>query len=215
MLDYHVGTMAVVDRFAETRLNLFGYVEVVENWNFTRIEFYDVRFFRGYKRHVVFYFLINIFVVDVDVLITWVEQVSQKRYGTAGFFKHKLGSFLRLLHLCYGVLPALGKHLQLSIQFSHSLTFGYRSHNNSTVLRLNAMYKLLESCSLFSRLYFGRYRDLVAEWHKHKISSGKRDFACQSRTFGRNGFFYNLHQHLIAHFERSLYAAVFRDIGQT
>ena len=72
VLDYHVGTMAVVDRFAETRLNLFGYVEVVENWNFTRIEFYDVRFFRGYKRHVVFYFLINIFVVDVDVLITWV-----------------------------------------------------------------------------------------------------------------------------------------------
>ena len=73
VLDNHVGSVTVVDRLAEARLYL---LEVVEDWNFTRIEFHDTRFFRSDKRYVVFYFLEYLLVIHVDILVARVEQVA-------------------------------------------------------------------------------------------------------------------------------------------
>ena len=73
--------------FSKRRFDLLGYVKVVEDGQLACVLFHDTRTFRGYQRHIVFYFIENIRIVDIDVFIRRIEQIPQHGYRTASFFK--------------------------------------------------------------------------------------------------------------------------------
>ena len=54
----------------------------------------------------------------------------------------------------------------------------------------------------------------MPERNKHQEPAGEGDLACEARAFGGNGFFDNLHHHLLSYLQRVLDGAVFLQIGQ-
>ena len=58
-------------------------------------------------------------------------------------------------------------------------------------------------------LDFLRYRDAVIEGGEHQESSGKSDFGGQSRPFGGNGLFGDLHEQFLTLGEHVADSAVF------
>ena len=108
MLYDKICAMFVVNGFPKTRFNLFGDVEVIKDWHLTRIEFYDVYLIWGDHRYIVPHFLENVFIVHIDVLVGWVEQVAQQRHSPTRFLEYQVRSLLRFLHLFDSFFPILG-----------------------------------------------------------------------------------------------------------
>ena len=92
--------------FSKRRFDLFGHVKVVEDGQFACVLFHDARTFRGYQRHVVFYFTENIRIVDIDVFIRRIEQIPQHGYRAAGFFKYQFGKLACFLRFNKGILTS-------------------------------------------------------------------------------------------------------------
>ena len=115
MLDDEICAMFVVDGFPKARLNLLGDVEVIKDWHLARVEFHDVYLVWGNHRDIVLYFFENVFIVYVDVLVGWVEQVAQQCYSPTRFLEHQLWPLLGFLHLFDGLFPVFGKGFKLGV----------------------------------------------------------------------------------------------------
>ena len=68
--------MLVVQRLAKSRLQLLGHPVVVEDGYRSGILFHDVLFFWCYQSDVVPYLMEDGFVVDVDGIVSRIEQVA-------------------------------------------------------------------------------------------------------------------------------------------
>ena len=77
VFDNEISTVFVVDCFAETGLNLFCYIKVIEDRNCSCLKFHDVGLLWGNEFNIVLHFVEHIFIVDVDVFVGGVEQISQ------------------------------------------------------------------------------------------------------------------------------------------
>ena len=124
MLDDEVGTSLVVDSTSETRFKLFGDAEVVENRQIACVQFDDILLFGGYECYIVPYLLEDILVVDIDTVVSGVEDIAKQGHGTAGLFVDQLWDFLGLLGLGNGVFPTLDESLHLLVELCHALAFG-------------------------------------------------------------------------------------------
>ena len=214
VLDNEICPMLVVDGLAEARLDLLGDVEIVKDRYLTGVELHDGRLFRGDKCHVVFHFLEHLLVVHIDVLVGRIEEVAQHGNDAASFLVDELWPLCAFLHLGNGVLPTLEEDFQFGVELGHPFSLSHSSYDNSAIAGLDALDELLESGALFAAFDFRRDRNLVPEWNQYQITACKRQFACQSWPFGRNGFFYDLHQHLLVFRQCGGDAAVFWQVGQ-
>ena len=143
MFNDNVASVSVIYCFPKARLNLFCYIEVVEDRNFSCILLYYVCFFRSNESNIVFYGVTYFFVVYIYILVGWVEKIAKHAYCTAFFFKNELWSLLRFLYFCYGILPSSIQKLHLSVEFCHPFSLSHSTDNYSKILRANALYKLL------------------------------------------------------------------------
>ena len=145
VLNDEVCAMSVVDGFAKAGLYLLCDIEIVKDRHLAGVHLYYPSLFRGYHCHVVFYFLTNLLVVDVDVFVSGVEEISQHGHGPARLFIDELWTALCLLCLVDGALPSAGEHFHLSVELCHSLAFGDGAHDDSTILWLDALDELFQS----------------------------------------------------------------------
>ena len=83
-------------------------------------------------------------------------------------------------------------------QFLHFLALGRCAHYHPEVFRLDALDQFAQARLFCCRTDFLRHRHLFAKRHQHHVAACKRDLRGQSRTFGRDRLFYNLHQQLAA-----------------
>ena len=157
VLDDEVCTMFVVDNLAEARFDLFRHIEIVEDGHYACVSFHNFGLFRGNECNVLSYFVIDFFVVDVDVFVRGVEEVAQQSHHSACFFIYQLGTLFGLLYFNDGVFPSFEQYFHFSIQFGHSFSFGYCTYDDAEVFWPYAVDELFESCSLFSALDLGRY----------------------------------------------------------
>ena len=201
--------MLVRDGFPERGLDLLGDIKVVEDGKLSGVLFHDAHTLRGNQRHIVFHFVENIRVVDVDVFIRRVEQVPQHGYGPAGLLIRQFRQFGSLLSPDKSLFTPFEQHFEFGVQFGDPLSFGHRPHDNPEVFGLDALDELLQSCPLFAGFDFGGNRHLVLERHQHQETSGKRQFACEARPFRGNRFFDDLHQDFLSLLEDVLHAPVF------
>ena len=69
MLNDEVGASFIVDGFSKRRLDLFGYIEIVEDWHTAVISLDDIHLVGSYESHIVFYLLIDIAIVDINAIV--------------------------------------------------------------------------------------------------------------------------------------------------
>ena len=143
MLNNHVGTVLVVHGFSESRLNLFGYVEIVEDGHLSVIEFYDFCFFGCNHLDIFPYLFVDGVIVDMDAVIGGVEQVAQHGHCPARFFAHQLWAFCCFLELGNGIVPFFYQSFELVVQFCHSFSFGRGTYYNAHVFGLDTLNQLL------------------------------------------------------------------------
>ncbi|EJW95757.1 hypothetical protein EVA_16134 [gut metagenome] len=213
MFDNHVGTMLIGYRSAKTCFDLFGNRKIVKDRHIAIVKFDNLFSFRSDQSHITFHFIVNIFIVYIDIFIGRIEEVAEECHCTAGFFKaqeRKLWLFSLSVPDNFGdhIFPSFEQDFEFAIQFSHPLPFSNSTDDYAEVARLDAVYELFESGSFSSALDFGRNRDFVTEGDENQVSSGKGNLASQARTFGVDGFLDNLHQDLLSLFKYILYAAV-------
>ena len=91
------------------------------------------------------YFFADFLVVDINILVGGVEEVTQHGYGSSCFLIDELWSFLGFLHFLECVLPSLDEHLELSIELGYSFALSDGSYDDAAVLGLNAVDELFES----------------------------------------------------------------------
>ena len=135
--------MLVRNCLAETGLDLTSDVEVVEDGQTAFIELHHVCTFWSDKADVVVHFLIDIGIVDVDILVAWVEEVAKHTYRSARFLINKCRQLLGLLDFAKNVFPTGNKDLHFSIQFTCALSFSHSTDNDAAVFRLDAFDDLL------------------------------------------------------------------------
>ena len=87
MLDNQVGSSLIVHRSSKGRLELFRYIEVVEDGNIARVLSDDVLLVRCNESNIIFNLLVYVIVVDVDTVVSGVEEVAQQCYGSSCFLK--------------------------------------------------------------------------------------------------------------------------------
>ena len=209
MLDNQIRTVLVVYGFAEARFYLLRYVEVIEDRHLTCVHLDDARFGRGNQCYIVFYLVERFFVVYVNVLEIWIENIAYQRNGSALFLEYKLWSFLCFLNFRQSVLPTLCQHFKFCIQLCNSFPLCNRTNNDATVLRFYTMNELFQTRTLLAAFDFRRYGDLITERYKNQKTSCKRQFPCQSGPFCGYRFLYNLHQNFLSDGERLLNASAF------
>ena len=210
LFDDEIGSVFVGDAAPEGRFDLFGDRKVVEDGNVSFVEFHDVCTFRGDERDISLHFFKDVTVVDIDILKGWIQQVSKQCHGSACLFVGQEGQFLRLLscgaHFLDDAFPSFHQHLQLVVQFSHSLSFCHSSDDDAEAVRFDVSHELLETCSLGRRFDFGGYRDFVCEGNEHEETSCEGELTSEARAFCVDGFLDDLNEEFLSDLERVLNA---------
>ena len=88
---YEVCPVLVRHGPSESGFYLPGDVEVVEYGQLALVEFDNADPVRSYERHVLENFIVYATAIDVDVLVAWVEEVSQHSHGPARFLEDEGG----------------------------------------------------------------------------------------------------------------------------
>ena len=149
----------------------------------------------------------------MDTLEGGIEYIAQHTDHAVLLFEHECRS-CRLLSLAACIVEALHKRLELMVELGHSLTLGRSAYDHTEVTWLYALHQLMKTQFFFRRLYFLRYRDLVAEGREHQVAARETDFCGKTRSFGRYRLFHNLHKEFLAGREHIGHGAVFVDFGQ-
>ena len=163
----------VVNGTSKTRLNLLGYVEIVENGHIAFVQLDNACFFWGNQRDVIMDLVVDLRIVNMDAVIGGVEQIAQQCNGSCLLFKDQLWTFCRLLYLGDGVFPSFQEYFQFLVEFSSFLSFCNGSYDDAKILGLHALYQLLQSATLFSTFNFTRYRNLISKRYQYHVAPGK------------------------------------------
>ena len=201
VFDNQISTMFVVYRFSKARLELLGYIEIVENGYRAVIELNDILLFGCDESQIVLDFVVDAAVVYMDAVVSGIEEIAQQCYGPAFLLEAELWSLCGLLYFANHVFPTLQQYLQLGIKFSCALSLGYCTYNNTEILWLDALNKLFQSATFFALLDFGRNRNTVLERNEHQITAGKTQLAGEAWTLGVNRFLYNLYQYFLTNLQ--------------
>ena len=84
-----VGSSLVVDGASESRFDLFGNAEIVENRHVAIVELDDVGLFRGNECDIVVNLVVDVGIVDVNAVVGGVEQVAYECYAAALFLERE------------------------------------------------------------------------------------------------------------------------------
>ena len=215
VLDDEVGAVLVGHGATERRLNLPGDGEIVENGYVSLVELDDVFRLGRDECNVVAHFFVDLLVVDMNTFKRGVEEVAKQSYRAAGFFVNKRGFVGRIavLYIRQGRFPTRKEDAQLLIEFCNTTSFGDGANDDTESFGLDAVHELLEARTLGIALDFGRNADLIGEGNEYEVTTGEGNFAGDARSFGRNGFFDDLHQHFLTDVDGVLNMTVFFGIG--
>ena len=84
-----VGSSLVVDGASESRFDLLGNAEIVENRHVAIVELDDVGLFRGNECDIVVNLVVDVGIVDVNAVVGGVEQVAYECYAAALFLERE------------------------------------------------------------------------------------------------------------------------------
>ena len=161
----------------ERSLNLFGHREIVEYGHNPLIQFHNILTLRSNQAHIVAHLVEHRLIVDINVLIRGIKQVTQQSNSATCLLIGQLwqGQCLAasLLHLSYGVFPTLEQNSHFVVKFRHTHVLSHRTYNHAKALRFNALNELFQSRAFSSRLDFRRYRYLFAKWNQYKETACK------------------------------------------
>ena len=101
---------------------------------------------------VVLDFVVNTAVVDVNAVVRGIEQIAKQCHSPAFLLKTNLRAFGGFLNFRDGVFPAFQQDFQLCIEFGSLFAFSHRTHDDTEVLRLDALDELFQSATLLATL---------------------------------------------------------------
>ena len=153
MLHDEVGAVGHGDRLAEARLDLLLDPEVLEDRLLAFVELDDLDLVGSDAADVAADLLVEHLVVDVDVREVRVEQVAQDGRGAVEFadqLRRRLGG----ARVGDRRFPAGDQVLDVLVEFGYLLAVGYRTHDQSEALRLDAHGQALQALTLSELLIF-------------------------------------------------------------
>ena len=206
--------MLVRNGLAETRLDLTGDIEVVEDGQAAFVELHHTSTLGRNKADVVVNLLINDFVVDINVREVRVKEVAKHGNRSACFLMDERRQLLGLLHFMKNAFPTSNKDFHLGIQLACSLTLSNCTDYYAAVLGFDAFDDLLQASSFGTTLDFGGDGNLVAKRREDKETTREGKVATQARAFRTDGLLDDLHKHLLPLLQIGLHAAVLGQVGQ-
>ena len=213
MLDDEIGAVLVADGFSEGCLDLPCDVEVVENGQFAFVELYDVVHLGCDELDVVPNLVEDAWVVDVDVLVSGIEEVSQECHCAACLFVAECGQLLGLLHLLDGFFPSFQQQHQFLVKLLYSFAFGDGANDDAEVLGLDTLDDLLEACALGAGFDFGADVYFLREGDENEEASGKSNLASEAWSLGGDGFLDDLHKEFLSDLQGVLHASFLGQFG--
>ena len=151
----------------------------------------------------------------MDAFKRGIEEVAKQSHGAAGLFvnERRLVGGVAVLNLGHGSIPTREEDAQFLIEFGNTTSFGDGANDDTESFGLDAVHELLEARTLGIALDFGRNADLIGEGNEYEVTTGEGYFAGDARSFGRNGFFDDLHQHFLTDVDGVLNMTVFSVLG--
>ena len=135
----------------------------------------------SYGCYIVPYLLEDILVVDIDTVVSGVEDIAKQGHGTAGLFVDQLWDFLGLLGLGNGVFPTLDESLHLLVELCPLRLPSADVRTITPKFLLDALDKLFQTGSLSLFLIFDETGNFVIEEHQYHKASSQTQLGCRSR----------------------------------
>ena len=156
--------------------------------------------------------VIHFGIIDLDALKLGIEDIPDLTDGTTLLLIHERGG-CGMLNLGDGVIPCFEQYLELSVKLSGFFVLGRCANNDAEVLGLHALNESAQAGLLGVVLDLLGDRNAVVKRSEHHESSSEGDFGGQAGTFGRDGFFSNLHQQLLPLGKHITHCAVLIGLG--